>query len=138
MLTEELVQTIRKINFLTRVGDFDKAYDTYYELFTNSAFMTARPEDQREVLELMVYAEDALSTRTQKMIEAHLAAIRPLTELVSIYLEPGDYEMLGICQVVVGNEESAAATFRAGLKIEVVRDSGSDLCISLMKRIALL
>ena len=46
--------------------------------------------------------------------------------------------MLGVCHVVLGNEESASNIFRAGLAIERERSPGSDLCGELMKRISLI
>ena len=43
-----------------------------------------------------------------------------------------------MCHVLLGNEESASAIFRAGLTIERDKNPQSDLCGSLMKRVSLL
>ena len=75
---------------------------------------------------------------TDAMREAHLAAVPPLTDLVTTHGDPADHEMLGMCHVVLGNIESASAIFRAGLNIERQRNPQSDLCGSLMKRISLI
>ena len=61
-----------------------------------------------------------------------------LNELVSKVEDPADYEMLGMCHVVVGNEAGAGAVFRAALAIERERNAQSDLCGSLMKRVSML
>ena len=86
----------------------------------------------------MVLAKNAPQKPTEAMVLAHRAAIVPLTELVSSQKEPADYEMLGICHLVIGNEASASSIFRAGLAIERERSPGSDLCGDLMKRISLI
>lgn len=102
MANEELVQNIRKINSLARGGNLEEAYFAYRALFGDPAFTTYRPEDQRQALKLMVYAKAVPSNPTPAMIDAHRAAMGPLNKLVSTYLEPGDHEMLGMCQVMVG------------------------------------
>ena len=58
--------------------------------------------------------------------------------MVSTHNEPADFELLGMCHVVVGNEAGAAAVFRAGLTIERERNAQSDLCGALMKRVSML
>ena len=91
---------------------------------------------------LMLQSEDDptrfIGIEVWTSIEAHRAAIAPLTELVSAHGEPGDHEMLGICHLAVGNEESASAIFKAGLAIERERSPQSDLCGTLMKRVSML
>jgi hypothetical protein len=138
MAKEELVAAIKRVLSLARGGDLDKAYEGYRDLFADPAFMTYRPEDQRQALRLMVLAKNVPRTPTPAMIEAHRAAVPALTELVSVHQEPADHEMLGICHVLLGNEESAAVIFRAGLALERERNPSSDLCGELMKRISLI
>lgn len=138
MANEALVQAVKQIVSLARSGNVDEAYRGYRDLFADPAFATYRPEDQRQALKLMILAKGAPSRPTETMIEAHRAAIAPLNELVSSFGEPVDHELLGICHVIVGNVESADKIFRAGLSIERQRNSGSDLCGELMKRISLL
>jgi hypothetical protein len=57
---------------------------------------------------------------------------------VANHNEPADYELLGVCHVVLGNEESASNIFKAALAIERERDAASPLCGSLMKRVSML
>ncbi|MEO7096492.1 MAG: hypothetical protein ABI175_24750 [Polyangiales bacterium] len=66
-------------------------------------------------------------------VEAARSAVGPLTELVSQFNDPADYELLGIAHCVVGNETAAGSIFKAGLDLERSRDPGSNLCGSLMK-----
>jgi hypothetical protein len=83
-----------------------------------------------------INAKGVPSHPTTTMIEAYRAAIGPLTELVAAYGEPSDHELLGMCHLMIGDEESAGKTFRAGLAIEQERNPNSDLCGAFMKRIA--
>jgi hypothetical protein len=138
MANEELVAAVKKILALGRNGELDQAYLAYRDVFASPVFMTYRPEDQRQVLRIMVLAKNAPRTPTPPMIEAHRAAVPALTELVSTLQEPADHEMLGICHLLLGNEESASGIFRAGLALERARNPGSDLCGELMKRISMI
>jgi hypothetical protein len=138
MANEELVATVKRIAVLARGGHLDDAYLGYRDLFADASFAGYRPEDQRQALRLMILAKNAPRTPTASMIEAHRAAVPPLTNLVSTLGEPVDHEMLGICHVVLGNEESASQIFRAGLTLERERNPSSDLCGELMKRISFL
>ena len=138
MANEELVSSVKRIVMLARGGDLDAAYQGYRDLFASPVFPTYRPEDQRQALRLMILAKNAPHKPTEPMIDAHRAAVPALTELVSVHQEPGDHEMLGICHVLLGNEESAAIIFRAGLALERERNASSDLCGELMKRISML
>jgi hypothetical protein len=138
MANDVLVQAVKRIVHLAKNGQLDQAYGGYRSLFESPEFVTYRPDDQRQVLRLMILAKGAPSPPGAPMIEAHRSAVVPLTELVSAHGEPGDHEMLGICHVVLGNEDSASAIFRAGLAIERERNAQSDLCGALMKRISFL
>lgn len=136
MSKEALVQTLKRIVGLGRAGKLDEAYAGYRDLFSSPVFTTHKPEDQRQALRLMVHAKGVPEPPTESMIEAHRAALVPLTELVSTHGEPADHELLGMCHLLLGHEQSAAAIFRAGLAIERQRNPASDLCGTLMKRIA--
>ena len=138
MANEELVSAVKQIVAKARAGALDDAYAGYRQLFEAPTFLTYRPEDQRQALRLMVLAKNVPHKPTEAMLEAHRAAIIPLTELVSNHREPSDYEMLGVCHVVLGNEASASTIFREGLAIERERSPGSDLCGDLMKRVSLI
>jgi len=135
---EALVNAVKHIVALLKNGDADEAYSGYRDLFGGPEFSTYRPEDQRQALKLMILTKSAPSAPTPAMVEAHRAALAPLTELVSAIGEPADHELLGICHVVLGNEESASNIFKAGLAIERERDPGSDLCGALMRRVSML
>jgi hypothetical protein len=136
MNKEELVGWVKKAHGAAKAGNLDEAYEAYRALFSNPAFTKARAEDQRQALKLMVLAKGVPKKPTPTMIEAHRAAVGPLTELVSQFDEPADYEMLGVCHVVLGNEQSASNIFKAALKIERERNAASELCGSLMSRLS--
>jgi hypothetical protein len=136
MTKEELVAWVKKIHGHAKAGDLVSAYKGYLALFSHPAFPDSRPEDMRQALKLMVLAKGVPKKPTPEMVDAHRAAVGPLTELVSQFDEPGDYEMLGICHVVLGNEQGETSIFKAALKIERERNAASELCGSLMNRLS--
>jgi hypothetical protein len=138
MPNEALVSAVKVIVGHARAGKLDEAYTGYSRLFAAPEFATYEANDQRQALRLMIHAKGVPDPPTPAMAEAHRAAIAPLTELVSRHNEPGDYEMLGMCHVAVGNEEGAGTVFRAGLAIERERNVQSDLCGAFMRRISML
>jgi hypothetical protein len=138
MANEQLATSVKRIAALWKTGNVDAVYDAYRALFESQEFLSYRPQDQRQALRLMVLAKSPQGRPGPAMIEAHRAALVPLTELVSTDSEPADHEMLGICHVLLGNEAAASAIFKAGLAIERERSPQSDLCGALMRRISLL
>ena len=138
MANEVLVQQVKEIVARVKAGDWDGMYDGYRELFSDPGFAAYKPEEQRTALKLMVLQKGAPERPTPKMVDAHRAALGPLTELVSTTGEPQDHELLGVCHVVLGNEESASAISKAGLTLERERNASSDLCGSLMRRVSML
>jgi hypothetical protein len=138
MTKEEMVSRVKQVVALVKDGKLDDAYGAYRALFAEPGFTKNRPEDQRQALKLMIHARNAPPKPTPAMVEAHRAAIAPLTELVSTLEEPADYEMLGMCHEMMGNAESASNMYRAGLKIERERSPSSDLCGALMRRVSLI
>ncbi len=136
MAADQLVQAVKQIVSLARAGQAEQAYDAYRALFSDPAFRTHPAEDQRRTLKLMVHTKRRENFAPAYVVEAHRAAIAPLTELAAAFGEPGDFEMLGICQVLNGDEKGAAVSFRAGLNIERARNPQSDLCGALMKWVA--
>lgn len=138
MANEQLVATIKQIMGLAKTGKLGESYSAYRELFASPVFTTYRPEDQRQALKIMILAKGVRRPPTPEMLDAHRAAVVPLTELVSAHGEPSDHEMLGICHLMLGNEESASRIYRAGLALERERNPQSDLCGELMKRISLI
>lgn len=138
MSKEALVAAVKRIVTIARGGDLDGAYAGYRDLFSEPWFLGLRPEEQRQALRLMVLAKNAPHKPSPVMVEAHRAALPALTELVSQHADPADYEMLGVCHLLLGNEESASRILREGLNIERARNPSSDLCGELMKRISLI
>jgi hypothetical protein len=138
MTKEELVARVKAVMSLVKEGKLDDAYKAYAAVFAEPGFVKNRPEDQRQALKLMIHARNAPSRATPQMVEAHRAAVAPLTELVSSHGEPADYEMLGMCHEMLGNPESASNMYRAGLQIERARSPQSDLCGALMRRVSLI
>jgi hypothetical protein len=135
---EALVATIKSIVASARAGDLESAYAGYRELFASEAFRGYVQQDRRQALRLMVHAKGVPDPPTPAMVDAHRAALEPMSQLVSETGEPADYEMLGMCQAVAGDEAAAGQSFRAGLAIERERNLQSDLCGALMKRISML
>jgi hypothetical protein len=138
MANEALVSAVKVIVGNARAGKLDEAYAGYKALFASPAFRKYEPAERRQALRLMIHAKGVPDPPTPAMVEAHRAAIEPLTELVSEHGEPADYEMLGMCHVAVGNIEGAGTVFRAGLTIERERNAQSDLCGAFMKRISMI
>lgn len=135
MSKEALVGAVKTIMATARAGDAEKSYDGYKELFSQPWFTQNKPEDMRQALKLLVLAKRT-GTPSPKLIEAHRAAIPALTELVSTLNEPEDYEMLGICHLLIGNDQAASNMFRQGLTLERERNAASDLCGRLMTRVS--
>lgn len=135
MSKDALVSAVKQIVATSRSGDVETSFDGYRDLFAEPWFSANRPEDQRQALKLLVLAKRT-GQPSAKLLEAHRAAIAPLTELVSNLSDPEDYEMLGVCHLVLGNEEAASNLFRQGLTLERERNPASDLCGRLMTRVA--
>jgi len=135
MSKEALVAAVKENVTLSRSGDTEGSFDGYAALFAQPYFGENRPEDQRQALKLLILAKRA-GQPTEKLLAAHRAAIAPLTALVAAHSEPEDFEMLGICHVLTGNEAEAANLFRQGLTLERERNPASDLCGRLMTRVA--
>jgi hypothetical protein len=133
MANEVLVAAVKNIIGLAKSGKTDEANDGYRALFSSPEFGAYTPTEQRQALNLMINKKVAPHMPKPSLVEAHRAAIGPLTELVSKYNEPMDYELLGICHVVVGNEAAAGNIFKTGLDLERAKDPGSNLCGALMK-----
>lgn len=138
MAEQGLVDAVKAIVSSARAGDRSAAYVGYKALFAGEAFRRYPPNDQRQALRLMIHAKGVPNPPTLEMVEAHRAAIEPLTELVSSLGDPADYEMLGMCHVAIGNEQGAGVVFRAALAIEREHNAQSDLCGALMKRVSML
>jgi hypothetical protein len=138
MPNEALLTTVKSIVANARSGKLDEAYAGYRDLFASPAFATYEANDQRQALRLMVDAKGLPQPLSAAVLEAHRTAVASLTELVARHNEPGDFEMLGMCQVAVGDEAAAMTAFRAGLDLERAKNAQSDLCGAFMRRISML
>jgi hypothetical protein len=132
---EALVKSVKEIAAASKAGDTEGAYRGYRDLFAGDAFTSYRVEDQRQALRLMIMAKGLPPKPTPAMSEAYGVAVTCLTRLIPLG-DAADHELLGMCQVVLGDEASASETFRAGLAIERARDPQSKLCGTLMKRVS--
>jgi len=138
MSKDALVKAVKVIVGLARDGKSEEVYGGYAALFQSSDFAACKPEDQRQALKLMIHAKGQPSQPTPAMLQAYRSAVGPLTELVSVHGDPADHDLLGLCHMVLGNLDSADKIFRAGLALERERSPQSNLCGTLMKRIAAL
>ncbi len=140
MQKEDLVAAMKRIVTLSREQKWDEAYAGYHRLVADPGFSQLKPEDQRKVLEMMVLSnlKQLPNKPSQVILDAHRATLGVLTELVSLYGEPGDHELLGLAHQRLGNEAAASNIYKAGLTIERQRNAASDLCGRLMNRMAAL
>lgn len=137
MSKDALVAAVKQIMTQARNGDTEGSYEGYKNLFASEELKANTPADQRQALKLLVLQKRPHNVQpSPALLEAHRAAIGPLTELVSTHNEPEDYEMLGICHLMIGNEEAASNMFRQGLTLERERNAASDLCGRLMTRVS--
>ena len=135
MSKEALKDALKQIMVQARGGDVEGSYDGYKALFEDPMFAANKPEDQRQVLKLLILAKRS-GQPSDKLVAAHRAAIAPLTALVSAHADPEDYELLGVCHLVTGDEAAASELLRQGLTLERERNPQSDLCGRLMSRIS--
>ncbi len=135
MSKEALVSAVKQCMAQARSGDQEGSYDGYGRLYASPEFAANKPEDQRQALKLLILAKRQ-GQPSQRLVDAHRAAIPALTELVSTHNEPEDYEMLGLCHLLIGNDQAASNMFRHGLTLERERNPASDLCGRLMTRVA--
>jgi hypothetical protein len=133
---EALIKSVKDIAAASKAGDAEGAYLGYRDLFASPAFSAYRVEDQRQALKLMIMAKGLPATPSSAMTEAYRSAVACLMRMIPLG-DAADHEMLGMCQIMLGDEASASATFRAGLAIERQRDPQSKLCGTLMKRVSM-
>lgn len=136
MATEALVSEVKRIIGLAKSGAVEDAYKAYSALFRSAEFRTYPLEDQRQALKLVANIKVAPNRPLPAQIDAFRAAIDPLSEILGARGEAEDFQWLGICCLVTGDEKRAAELFRTGLKLERDRNPQSDLCGSLMKWVA--
>jgi hypothetical protein len=125
---------MKRIVNLAKTGKRDDAYAAYAELFASSHFAEYRPEDQRQALKFMVMAKNI--PRGERVLEAFRSARTRLEALIKMHDEPADYELLGMCLIMLEDKDAASATFKTGLALERERSPSSALCGELMKRVS--
>lgn len=135
MANQALVDAIKQIVSYGKSGDVDGANARWSALYTSADFAAHRPEDQRQALKFVILAKRS-GPPSPSLVEVHRAALTPLTALTQAHRAPADYEMLGLSQMVVGDMEGAATSFRAGIEVERATDPGSSLCGRLMKHLS--
>ncbi len=123
------------IRAIEKDGNADEAYRQYAVLFANPTFATSSPEEQRQALKVMIFGKPPPSA-TEELRAAHRAAVPALQALIVAHHEPADYEMLGMAYVGGDEPEKGSEIFKRALELERARDSASDLCGSLMRRVS--
>jgi hypothetical protein len=136
MPTEALVAAVKSIIALVKSGKMDESHVEYGKLFSSPEFATYPPNEQRQALKLMVLAKGLPTFPSAPIVAAHKAAVPPLKALIEAHDEPADYELIGLCQVRMGDEKAARVSFQKGLDLERARDPQSPLCGQLMKWVA--
>jgi len=136
MATEALVAEVKRIVALAKAGNADDAYKGYATLYRNPQFKTYPPEEQRQAIKMVANIKVPPNKPSASQLDAFKAAIEPLTEILGALGAAEDFQWLGICCLVTGDEKRAGELFRTGLKLERDRNPQSDLCGSLMKWVA--
>lgn len=131
-----LIARIKGIIGLAKRGKVPEAYAEYATLFASDSFLACSINDRRATIKLVVNARVPPNNPPAHVVAAYRAAMRALEEAIGAAAEPADFELLGICCMVVGDEKRAGGLFRTGLRLERERNPQSDLCGSLMKWVA--
>ncbi|MGE0871156.1 MAG: hypothetical protein AB7P03_21505 [Kofleriaceae bacterium] len=103
---EALAATVKRIVGSARAGRTPEAYDAYAALFQDTDFARQRPQDQRQVLKLMVMAKSPPSP-SASVIQAYKSALARLEALVEECNDPADVEMVGLCRGLLDNKPAS-------------------------------
>ena len=136
MATEALIAEVKRIVALAKAGNNDDAYKGYAALYRSPQFKTYPMEEQRQAIKMVANIKIVPNRPSAAQLDAFKAAIEPLTEILGALGVAEDFQWLGICCLVGGDEKRAGELFRTGLKLERDRNPQSDLCGSLMKWVA--
>ncbi len=131
----ELVAALKHIRAMTKDGLEAEAFRQYAALFASPAFVSCRPDEQRQALKLMIFGK-APQIAGDEVRDAYRAALGALQPLVLEHRDPADYEMLGMAYVALEQPEKATEIFKKALEIERARNPASDLCGNLMRRVS--
>jgi len=97
---DALASTVKRIVGTARAGRATQAYGAYAALFEDPAFAQQRPQDQRQVLKLMVMAK-TLPPQTPMVVEAYRRAMSRLKALTEEAADPVDSELISACQTII-------------------------------------
>ncbi|MGE0546993.1 MAG: hypothetical protein AB7O24_12985 [Kofleriaceae bacterium] len=103
---EALAATVKRIVGSARAGRTPEAYAAYAALFEDTHFAQQRPQDQRQVLRLMVMAKSP-PPPTAPVVHAYKSALARLQALVEESNDPADVEMIGLCRVLLDHKSSS-------------------------------
>ena len=94
---EALAATVKRIVGAARAGRTVEAFEAYAALFEDPDFAQQRPQDQRQVLKLMVMAKSP-PPQQPMVVEALRSALSRLKTLSTESGDPVDAEMMQVCQ----------------------------------------
>ncbi|MFN0247406.1 MAG: hypothetical protein ACKV2T_11015 [Kofleriaceae bacterium] len=97
---ESLAATVKRIVGSARGGRTTEAFEAYAALFEDPDFARQRPQDQRQVLKLMVLAKSA-PPPSPMVTEAYRNALLRLKVLHAEGSEGVDAEMIAACEVML-------------------------------------
>jgi hypothetical protein len=132
---EQLRSALGGIVALAKGGRVEDAYREYASLCRRSAFVDQSPEEQRQALKLLVVLA-VPAVPSDAMRDAHRAALDRASALVERIGDPGDYELMGLCQVALNESKAGGDTFRKALELEIAKNPQSDLCARLKRHVS--
>jgi hypothetical protein len=132
---EDLVSVLKMIAGMVRNGQSEEAHIEYARLFVDPSFEALRPDEQRQVLRLMVIPK-VKPPPSEGVLAAHRIAMPKIEQLAATPGEAIDYELLGVAQVTLGNVDAAREAFASALAMERAKSPGSELVGTLMKRMS--
>jgi hypothetical protein len=94
---DALAATVKRIVGAARAGRTVEAFEAYAALFEDPDFAQQRPQDQRQVLKLMVMAKTP-PPPSPMVVEALRSALSRLKALSTESADPVDAEMMQVCQ----------------------------------------
>jgi hypothetical protein len=98
---EALAATVKRIVGVAREGRMPEAYAAYAALFEDNGFAQQRPQDQRQVLKLVLMSKTP-PPRSEAVTHAYRNALARLQSLSADSRDPIDDEMIGVCLALLG------------------------------------
>ncbi len=100
---ESLASTVKRIVGFAREGHTSEAYAAYAALFEDEGFAQQRPQDQRQVLKLMVMSKTT-TPPTEPVIHAYRSALARLQVLVKQTNDPLDNQLVSVCKELLASQ----------------------------------